>query len=126
MLTPTLLIFESRPRWVPELERQFIGQNVRVRGCGSLSILEERLMQTANNVVILEWEAAPANGLETLAGLMTRIPSPTILVTATAAYRELEWPVRELGAVAFLEEPISGEEMAAYCRRQFHPCNAKP
>lgn len=119
MFTPTLLIFERRPRWVPELERQFFGQDVRVRGCSSLQNLQELLNQSAGGVAILELDAAPAECLRTLARLMTRSPSPTILVVASSAYRELEWSVRELGATAFLEEPIAGDEMAAWCRRQF-------
>ena len=43
MLTPTILVFERRPRWVPELERQFAGEEVRVRGCGRPRDIEERL-----------------------------------------------------------------------------------
>jgi DNA-binding NtrC family response regulator len=119
MLTPTLLIFERRPRWVPELERQFFGQDVRVRGCRSLKDVLERLASPADCVVVLDLEAAPAECLQTLGRLMTRSPSPTILVLASEAYRELEWPIRELGATAFLEEPVPGDEMAEWCRRQF-------
>jgi DNA-binding NtrC family response regulator len=119
MLTPTLLIFERRPRWVPELERQFLGQDVRVRGCRSLKDVLEHCNASANCVVILDLEAAPEEVLKTLARLMARSPSRTILIVASAAFRELEWPLRELGATAFLEEPIPGDEMAECCRRQF-------
>ena len=119
MLTPTLLIFERRPRWVPELERQFLGQDVRVRGCRSVKDVLKHCTPLANCVVILDLAAQPEDCLKTLERLMARSPSPTILVVASAMDRELEWPVRELGATAFLEEPIPGDEMAEWCRRQF-------
>ncbi len=119
MLTPTLLVFERRPRWVPELQRQFLGQEVRVRGCRSLKDVEELLADSPRSAAILELDADPGPALRTLARLMARSPSPTILVVASPEYRELEWSVRELGAVAFLVEPIPGDEMAEYCRRQF-------
>jgi len=38
---------------------------------------------------------------------------------ADPLYRSLEWTIRELGPLAFLEEPIPGDVMAAWCRRQF-------
>lgn len=119
MLTPTLLIFERRPRWVPELERQFQGEEVRVRGCSSLKDVGERLNSSPRSVVILELDAAPAECSEMMARLLTRTPSPTILVVASSAYQNWEWSLRELGATTFLEEPIPGDEMAQWCRRQF-------
>jgi DNA-binding response OmpR family regulator len=119
MLTPTVLVFERRPRWVPELQRQFLGQDVRVRGCSSLKDVEQLLAQSPGSLAILELDAEPAPCLMALARLMARSPSPTILVVASPAYRELEWRVRELGAAAFLVEPVPGDEMAESCRRQF-------
>ncbi len=119
MLTPTILVFERRPRWVPELERQFAAQGVRVRGCGRPRDIEERLTPPGSCVVLMELEAAPAECLEVLERLMTRTPKPAVIAVASPDLRELEWPVREVGATTFLEEPIPGEEMAAHCRRQF-------
>lgn len=119
MLTPTLLIFERRPRWVPELERQFLGQNVRVRGCRSIKDLLDRFHSSPKCLVILDLEADPDGCLDALARLMAHSLSPTILVVASERYRELEWAIRELGATAFLEEPLPGDEMAECCLRQF-------
>ncbi len=119
MLTPTIFVFERRPRWVPELERQFAGEEVRVRGCGRPRVIESRLARTGNGVVLMDVEANPAECLEVLERLMSRTPGQAVLVVATPSYRKLEWPIRELGAVTFLEEPVPGEEMAAHCRRQF-------
>jgi len=119
METPAILIHERRPRWVPELERQFYGLEVRVRACATIKDLEERLSLAPRAVCLLELEAGPPDCLETLRRLNTRRPSPTIIVTAASLFRELEWSVRELGVLAFLEEPIAPDEMAAWCRRQF-------
>lgn len=119
MLTPTILIFERRPRWVPELERQFFGQDVRIRGCATLPDLETRLTFNPRGLCLVELDADPAECLQHLGRLMLRAPSPKIIVTATRVFRGLEWAVRELGVITFLEEPIPGDEMAAWCRRQF-------
>jgi DNA-binding response OmpR family regulator len=119
MLTPTLLVFERRPRWVPELERQFQGQDVRVRGCRSVKDVLDRHAASPQGLVILDLEADVEGCLVGLSRLMVRSPSPTILVVASASSRDLEWTVRELGATAFLEEPIPGDDMAEWCRRQF-------
>lgn len=119
MLTPTILIFERRPRWVPELERQFFGQEVRIRGCATLQDLDTRLTFNPRGLCILDFDAAPGECLQFLGRWMVRAPSPKIIVVATRAFRQLEWPVREMGVITFLEEPIPGDEMAAWCRRQF-------
>jgi DNA-binding NtrC family response regulator len=123
MLTPTLLIFERRPRWVPEMERQFLGQNVRVRGCRSVKDLLDRFHSSPKCLAILDLEADPEGCLNSLARLMAHSPLPTILVVASERYRDLEWPVRELGATAFLEEPLTGDKMAEWCLRQFRVSN---
>jgi DNA-binding NtrC family response regulator len=119
MLTPTLLIFERRPRWVPELERQFLGQNVRVRGCRSVKDLWDRFHSSPKCLVILDLDSDLEGCLNTLPQLIAHSPSPTILVTASENYRNLEWTVRELGATAILEEPLPGDHMAEWCLRQF-------
>lgn len=119
MLTPTILIFERRPRWVPELERQFFGLEVRIRGCATLQDLETRLAFNPRGLCILEWDAAPVDCLQVLGRMVLRSPSPKIIVMAPRAYHELEWAIRELGVITFLEEPIPGDEMAAWCLRQF-------
>jgi DNA-binding NtrC family response regulator len=113
------LIFERRPRWVPELERQFQGQNVRVRGCRSVKDLFQRFRSSPKCLVVLDLEADLKGCLTALAQLMARSPTPTILVVGSGKYRNLEWAVRELGATAFLEEPLPGDQMAEWCLRQF-------
>ena len=117
MLTPTLVIYERRPRWVPELQRQFLGQDIRVRAASTLRDWEQLLLQSPQAVGLIELDAAPSQCLECLSRLMTRHPGPTVIVITSAELRELEWPIRELGATLFLEEPLSGEEMAHHCRR---------
>ncbi|MCA9072825.1 MAG: hypothetical protein KDA84_28070 [Planctomycetaceae bacterium] len=118
-MTPTILIFERRPRWVPELERQFLGQEFRIRGCATLQDLETRLTFNPGGLCLVELDAAPGEGLLFLGRLMARARSPKIIVVATQTFHELEWVIRELGVITFLEEPIPGDDMAAWCRRQF-------
>ena len=87
MLTPTLLVFERRPRWVPELERQFQNQNVQVRGCRSLKDVLNRFATSPEAIVILDLEADCEGCLRGLARLMDRSPSPTIRENETRSRR---------------------------------------
>ena len=49
---------------------------------------------------------------------------PPVIVIGSKLTAELEWPLRELGALAVVEDRISGEELAQLCRRQFEASGA--
>ena len=133
MSTFTVIVFEKRPRWAPELQRQFDDdEDVRVRACNSTADLERMQAETEDDragdwagepsgvrVAVLDFDAAPAECLQYLGRRIgRRLDCPSIVIGSprTAA---LEWSVRELGAVEFVVDFISGERLASLCRRQW-------
>lgn len=119
MTAPEIVVHEKRPRWTPELQRQFMGEAVRVRACWSLADIAPRPADDGPLVAVLDLDAAPAESLHFLArgtGRPWRLP---VLVLASPRMADLEWSVRELGATAFLPADIGGDELATLCRRQW-------
>lgn len=117
MAQQTIFVLESRHRWTPELQRQFSDEgHVHVRGIRTAASVGDH--PPAGSVIVADLESAAT---ESLALLETaRLP---VLVVSAIAQASLEWPVRELGAVAYLTEPVSGEDLAAMCRKvlKSHP-----
>jgi DNA-binding NtrC family response regulator len=114
-----VIVFEKRPRWAPELQRQFVTEDVRVIACRSVRDVEERAAAVARGMVLLDASPAPADCLQFLKrGLLDPDALPVIIV-ASKALAEREWLFRELGAIAFFARTISGHEMASLCRKQW-------
>ena len=110
-------MFESRRRWTPELARQFVQSAVRVRGFDSLPALHSALPAAARAVAIVELDAAPADCLRWLASQMNDWPRNAIIVVGSHRTAEFEPLVRELGAVEFVLDTVTGESLARICRR---------
>jgi DNA-binding NtrC family response regulator len=122
--TPTAIVFEKQPRWAPELQRQFLTEDVRVIACRSVRDVEERLAGVARGVVLLDASTAPADCLQFLRREMADPQSLPVLIVGTKRIAHLEWSFRELGAAAFFSKRIPGHEMASLCRRQWSNQNA--
>lgn len=117
MLRPEILIFEKKPRWTPELQRQFADEPVRVRLCPGIPALRQALQSAAGRVlVVMDLESGPAECLQFLGRLLPARRWP-VLVVASKRTADLEWAVRELGVVQFVPQPISGKRLATVCRR---------
>ena len=117
--TPAVIVFEKRPRWAPELQRQFLTEDVPVIACRSVRDVEERAASVARGLVLLDASPAPADCLQFLKrGLLDPYVLPVIIV-ASKALAVREWLFRELGAIAFFSGTISGHEMASLCRKQW-------
>ena len=114
----TVLVFEQRPRWAPELQRQFLGQDVAVRACRSLDDLDALAAAAAQAIAVVDLDAAPAACLQFLGRRLGRSPHLPIVAVGSPRMGELEWPLRELGAAAVLCDFPTGEQMARLCRRQ--------
>ena len=115
----SVIVFERRPRWTPELERQFVGENVRVRACTDLRDALPLVEQPEPPVLVLDLEADTAGCLRLLARLMGAAPLVPIICVASSQSTDLEWAARELGALDFAAGPIPGERLANLCRRQW-------
>jgi hypothetical protein len=110
--TGSVAVFEERPWWAPELQRQFRDEPVAVRGCRSAA---DALRA---DVAVLQLGAVPADVLHSLARRMTAGCDRGVIVVAESELSDLEWGIRELGADAFVGEQIAGEDLARLCRRQ--------
>lgn len=116
-VTSQIVVFEKRPRWLPELQRQFLGEDVRLTACRGMDDAEQLIPLSTVRVIILELAAAPAAILSSLQNMAGRSPQKAVFVVASQASWELEWAARELGAAAFVGDSITGEELASLCRR---------
>jgi hypothetical protein len=107
----SVAVFERRPWWTPELQRQFRDEPVAVRGCRSAA---DALRA---DVAVLQLGAAPADVLHSIARRMTAGCVQGVVVVTKSELSDLEWGVRELGADAFVGEQVAGEDLARLCRR---------
>lgn len=119
MAVPTVIVYESQPRWHPELQRQFQNEEVHVRACRSLSGLFRDLDETTVGAVILDLAAGPAGILQFLGRSPRRGPQLPIVVIGPKRTADLEWAIRELGVLHVCDEFPSGEDLARLCRRQW-------
>jgi DNA-binding NtrC family response regulator len=121
---PAAIVFEKEPRWAPELQRQFLKEDVRVIACRSLKDAEERSAGVGRGVVLLDASVATAECLQFLRRGMTDPEALPVLIVGSTQTARLEWAFRELGAAAFFPNRIPGHEMASLCRRQWKGQNA--
>ncbi len=116
---PTVVIFEKQPRWAPELERQFLAEEVRVVACRSVKDAAERAAGVSQGALLLDAAVAPADCLQYLRHALSDPRTLPVLIVGAPAIAPLEWTFRELGARAFFVKKIPGHEMASLCRRQW-------
>jgi len=112
-------VFEKRPRWAPELERQFANEAVRIVACRSLRDVADRSATVTRGVIVLDLAAAAAECLRFLGGRLGDAAALPVFVVGSERTAALEWPVRELRATAFFSRTIPGHELADLCRRQW-------
>jgi DNA-binding NtrC family response regulator len=115
----TAVVFEERPRWGPELERQFANEDVCVVECRSLSDVAERSADVARGVIVLDIAFQTAECLRFLGRRLGSGAGLPVFIVGSEQTSALEWPVRDLGATAFFAKTIPGHEMAHLCRRQW-------
>jgi hypothetical protein len=104
-------VFEMRPWWAPELQRQFCGESIAVRACRSV---EEALQA---DLAVLQWAAAHAGVLHSLGQRMAAGSGRGVIILASPELFRFEWDVRQLGVDTFVSERLAGEDMARLCRR---------
>ncbi|MFM9965039.1 MAG: hypothetical protein ACKV2Q_27885 [Planctomycetaceae bacterium] len=111
--TRTILVFESRPRWVPELQRQFLDERVRVRGCRAWSELASSMVEA----IVIELPSDAAECLQWLATLVGRPRIAPVVVICPIESAGLEWPLRDAGVREVYVGELNGERLARSCRR---------
>ena len=113
------MVFESRPRWEPELQRQFRNESVRVRGCRTLSELSAFAFPPIAEVLVLDLPEDLAECLQWLSKLVAPPTVPSVIVLCSSEAADLEWTLRDVGVREVLSGDLSGEQLARTCRRQF-------
>jgi hypothetical protein len=109
----TILVFESRPRWEPELQRQFLNEPIRVRGCRAWS----ELAAQPSDAILIELPSDAAGFLKWLGTLMVRPRMKPIMVICPSESADLEWPLRDAGVRDVIVGEPDGERLARSCRR---------
>ena len=112
----SLIVFERKPRWFPELQRRFSDSGFPLVVCSAVNDVEQAL-RSGEGVVMLVMDGAEDRCLEVLRRC-SRLPTPPrTIVMGTRHSTSLEWPVRELGVQAFVTERIVTSELVDLCRR---------
>lgn len=116
--TACIAVFEKRPFWGPELQRQLVARNVLVRECRSLSDLIPATNDFASALILLDIGSAP---VDCLAWLSLQFREPLrrpVIACASTDLADLEWTLREAGAIGFVSDDASGGELSRLCLRQ--------
>ncbi len=116
-LAPAVLILERSPQWESELKRRLSGPRLLVRPCRSAADVLHLCRKIPGGVVVIDFAAGPADGLQLLEALARLRSGIMAIVIAPRSLAELEWPARELGAVEFIADAIGGAALARLCRR---------
>jgi hypothetical protein len=76
------------------------------------------LVKMPASVLVLDLAAGAADCLHLLEGVSERRSAAVAIVIGPREAAELEWPVRELGAIDFLFEAAAPYVLARLCGRQ--------
>jgi hypothetical protein len=111
-------VYELRPYWGPELQRQFVSTQISVREHRRIDDLIPSIAQSVRAVIVIDLNDTVDDCLQWLsANFRNPLLNCPLVACASAANSQLEWIVREFGVTAFLPEVIPGDDMAHLCRR---------
>src|SRR5690606_21456136 len=97
-----IVVFEKRPRWTPELQRRFLSEPVRVRGCHTAAEVPSLATVAEVACVVLCLDDAEGECLQVLGRLAARRSQAPVVALGGDRTEGLEWPFRELGTTDFL------------------------
>lgn len=115
-LAPSVIVFEKRPRREAGLKRHLATDRVVVRPCRSRADLVELCTAMPGSVAVFDLEADAATLLLCLEQALARRLDVAPVIVAPPSIGELEWPLRELGALAVVPDTTRDEELAQLCR----------
>lgn len=113
-----IVVLEPKPHWTPELQRQFLEDDVHVQQCTQAADVIQRLRRDMVTVVVLPFDGQEASCMQLLAVLFEWQSVLSSIVIGSPKTMELEAPVKELGATLFLADRPSGHQLHRSCRRQ--------
>lgn len=120
MFAPGIVIYEKTSRWEALLKRYFQQQDVQVRPCRLPAQVLTTLAAIPGSVTVVDLSAGAAQGLRLITQARQQVPAGEVIVIAPESLADLEWPAREFGAMAFLPESVSEDELGALCAKQLH------
>ncbi|MSR59822.1 MAG: hypothetical protein EXS05_19660 [Planctomycetaceae bacterium] len=115
-LAPAVIVYEKRPRWEAELKRHLAADRLVVRPCRSGADLLELCRAMPGSVAVIDLAVGAEAALHCLEQALLRRLGSLPLVISPSSARDLEWPLRELGALAVLPDTARGESVARLCR----------
>lgn len=118
MFAPGIVIYEKSSRWEALLKRYFQQEDVQVRPCRLPAQVLATLTAIPGSVTIVDLSAGAAQGLRLITQAKQQVPAGEVIVIAPESMVDLEWPAREFGALAFLPESVSEDELGALCSKQ--------
>jgi len=112
-------VFERRPYWGPELQRQFDRNRVTICECRAVGDLLPSITGFGAALLVIDLDSALTDCLTWLgANRMNNSNRCPIIACGSAETVELEWLLREAGVTAFLPDVVPGDEFARLCRWQ--------
>ena len=113
-----IAVFELKPYWGPELQRQFQSDNMAITECRSVGDLFPIVDGFSKALIVVDLDASIENCLAWLGSEASKHPVRVpIIAIGSATTAELEWRLREAGVTAFLPDLIAGPDFARLCRR---------
>lgn len=114
-----IAVLELKPRWAPELQRQFLQSSVEVRECRTVKDLLRELdgIPTGLRIVDLDPFVEELVNAFTTRKFSQLTQLPTIGI-ASPSLDHLEWILRDAGLSEFLPNTVTGDELNRICRRQ--------
>ncbi len=121
----SIVVFEKRPRWEPELQRQFEGEPVHVRGSRSISDIASATAPETAGIAVLDFASAPADCLQFLESRIDQSSADRpVIVIGSRESLGMEWNIRDLGVLEFLTDESCGADLARLCRRHWKLANS--
>ncbi|MCY2962487.1 MAG: hypothetical protein NT069_02340 [Planctomycetota bacterium] len=114
--TPALLILERSPRLEPDLKHLLASPELLVRPCRSPRDVLELSSKMRGSVVVMDFDAGPAGTLRLLGQLSGGRHDARLIVLASPEWGELEWAVRDAGAIHFLPKSTPIRCVASHCQ----------
>lgn len=118
MFAPGIVIYEKSTHWEALLKRYFHSQDVQVRPCRLPAQVLSTLAAMPGSVTVIDLTAGTAAGLRLIVQAKQMVLAGEVIVIAPEVLLDLEWPAYEFGALVFLAESVSGDELGAICARQ--------
>jgi hypothetical protein len=113
----TIIVCEREPYWTPELQRQFHGRGVAVKGCRKWSELDALAQGVERVVDIVDVTAFAAECLAALGRRLTEGVARPVIALASPELADLEWAFREGGVAAFFPDLPAPDDLTRCCRR---------